>query len=363
MSIVRIAQAANVSYATAWRIINNQPGGSEQAIAAVKEAMGRLGYEPNAPRKRGRRPKAPDGIRTRNIALLHFRQATSISASVLSCVHRMLAERNLNLIFAHCTRAEELPYAVRSGNIDGILGYGQFPAGAMDKNLQRVPAVWMMSRDDRGQDVWGDRVKPDHESIGHLAAEHLLRRGHERLAFLNPQQGFMIYQQRCTAFRSAIETAGKQFVVHTETGGGGTSDFNGVADRLVEQWMTATPRATGIFVPVDRVTLFVYRHLERRGITPGRDVDVVSCDNEKELLSLMHPQPPSIDLNREMIARLAVERLLWRMKNGVTSPSVVTTVSPTLAHPEFDHNGNGNGASPVTVAIGALAGAGSAASL
>jgi DNA-binding LacI/PurR family transcriptional regulator len=359
MSIVRIAQAANVSYATAWRIINNQPAGSEAAVAAVREAMNRLGYEPNAARKRGRRPKAPDGIRTRNIALLHFRQATSISASVLSCVHRMLAERNLNLIFAHCTRPEELPYAVRSGNIDGILGYGQFPGGATDKNLQRVPAVWMMSRDDRGQDAWGDRVKPDHESIGHLAAEHLLRRGHDRLAFFNPEQGFNIYQQRCNAFKNAVEAAGKQFVVHSDTGGA-SKDFNAVAERLVEQWMASTPRATGVFVPVDRVTVFVYRHLERRGVTPGRDVDIVSCDNEKELLSLMHPQPPSIDLNREMIARLAVERLLWRMKNGVSSPSVATTVSPTLAHPEPDHsngdgNGNGNGASAVSVAVGALA--------
>ena len=355
MSIVRVAQAANVSYATAWRIINNQPCGSEQAVAAVKEAISRLGYEPTAARKRGRRPKAPDGIRTRNIALLHFRQATSISASVLSCVHRMLSERNLNLIFAHCTRTEELPHAVRSGNIDGILGYGTFPTEAMDKSLQRVPAVWMMSRDDRGVDAWGDRVKPDHETIGHLAASHLLARGHERLAFLNPEVGFNIYQQRCNAFRGAVDAAGRGFAVHASSGGSGngSQDFNAVAERLVEQWMSSAPRATGVFVPVDRVTLFVYRHLERRGIAPGRDVDIVSCDNEKELLSLMHPQPPSIDLNREMIARLAVERLLWRMKNGVSSPSVMTTVSPTLvAQPNGDGdgfssdgaaNGNGNG--------------------
>jgi LacI family transcriptional regulator len=198
----------------------------------------------------------------------------------------------------------------------------------------------MMSRDDRGVDAWGDRVKPDHDTIGHLAATHLLARGHERLAFLNPNVGFNIYQQRCNAFRSAVETAGRAFDLHGSSGGN-SDDFNVVAERLVEQWMSSSPRASGIFVPVDRVTLFVYRHLERRGITPGRDVDIVSCDNEKELLSLMHPQPPSIDLNREMIARLAVERLLWRMKNGVSSPSVVTTVSPTLVA-QADGNGNGH---------------------
>ena len=148
MSITRVAQAANVSYATAWRIINNRPCSSEQAIAAVKRAMGQLGYKPNEGSKRGRRAKGADGIRTRNIALLHFRPNSAISSSVLSCVHRMLAECNLNLIFAHCPQTDGLPQAVRSGNVDGILGYGQFPAEAAEGNLRKIPAVWMMSRDD-----------------------------------------------------------------------------------------------------------------------------------------------------------------------------------------------------------------------
>jgi LacI family transcriptional regulator len=330
MSIVRIAQAANVSYATAWRIINNQPCGSEQAVAAVKEAMGKLGYERGSS-KRGRKPKSSDGIRTRNIALLHFRQSTAISASVLSCVHRMLADHNLNLIFAHCQKADELPQAVRSGNIDGILGYGQIPEDAIEKNLRKVPAVWMMSRTDPGPDTWGDRVKPDHQAIGELAARHLLGHGHRCLAYLNPDIDFPLYQDRLASFRSATESAGVPPQVYSSSG---TTDLNVEAERLVEQWIAASPRPTGMFVPVDRVTLFIYRHLERRGVAPGKDVEIVSCDNEKELLSLMRPAPASIDLNREMIARLAVERLLWRMKNGMSSPSVVTTVSPTLTRQE-----------------------------
>src|SRR5439155_10691166 len=286
-----------------------------------------LGYQPNAPRRRGRRPRVADGIRTRNIALLHFRPNTAISSSVLSCVHRMLAECNLNLIFAHCPKTDGLPQAVRSGNVDGILGYGEFPAEAAEGNLRKIPAVWMMSRTDFSPDPWGDRVKPDHHAIGELAATYLMGRGHRSLAYLNPDTDLTMYQHRYTAFRSAAESVGAHPQVYSSRG---TDDLNVEAERLVEQWMSASPRPTGLFVPVDRVTLFIYRHLERRGVAPGRDVDIVSCDNEKELLSLMRPPPASIDLNREMIARLAVERLLWRMKNGVSSPSVVTTVSPTL---------------------------------
>jgi hypothetical protein len=46
----------------------------------------------------------------------------------------------------------------------------------------------------------------------------------------------------------------------------------------------------------------------------------------------MRPSPASIDLHRQTIARLAVERLFWRMRNGMASPSVVITVSPTLGN-------------------------------
>ena len=327
MSITRIAKAANVSYATAWRIINNRPCSSEQAVAAVRKVMGQLGYKPKEGSRRGRKAKGADGIRTRNIALLHLREGTSISSTVLNRVQRMLAESNLNLIFAQGHSADDLPQALRAGNVDGILGYGQFPNDAVTDKIKQIPAVWMMSRDDARMDPWGDRIKPDHASIGQIAAEHLLDKGHRNLAFMNPDLSSTLFQQRQHAFRGVAEQTGAQLQVFAV---GGALDPDFIADRLVEQWVVSTPRPTGIFVPVDRSTIWIYRHLERRGIQPGIDVDLVSCDNEKEMLSLMRPPPPSIDLNRTTIARLAVERLLWRMRNGMASPSVVITVTPTL---------------------------------
>lgn len=336
MSITRIAQAANVSYATAWRIINNQPCSSEQAVAAVRRAMGQLNYTPNG-KRRGRRAKVADGIRTHNIALLHLREGTSISSNILTNVQRMLAERNLNLIFAHGEMKGggegpgSLPQAVRAGNVDGILGYGQFPAEAVTPTLREIPAVWMMSRTDEAMDPWGDRVKPDHMAIGSLAARHLLARGHRAVAYMNPDVDLAAYQQRFLGFRQVIESAG----IHLQTFAvSGTTDLAVEAEQLVKQYLSASPRPTGVFVPVDRITLRVHRELELAGVRPGRDVELVSCDNARELLSLMHPEPVSVDLNRTTIARLAVERLLWRMKNGISSPPVVITVAATLPEPQ-----------------------------
>jgi DNA-binding LacI/PurR family transcriptional regulator len=338
MSITRIAETANVSYATAWRIINNQPCASVEAVKAVRKAMGELGYDPAAARHKGRgRPrKVADGIRTHNIALLHLRPGTSISSAILNSVQRMLAERNLNLIFAHVENpVDQLPQALRSGNVDGILGYGQFPSEALEAcpRLRQVPAVWMMTRSDTRPDEWGDRIKPDNAAIGQLAARHLIERGHGRLAYISPNPKLAVYRQRLATFTEEVQTIAPDATVTVYAANPvAGDDINLDMEPAVNQFL-ATPierRATGLFVPVDRATLRVYQQLERAGLRIGQDIDIVSCDNERELLSLMHPPPPSIDINRQTIARLAVERLWWRMKHGMRSPSVVTTVSPTL---------------------------------
>lgn len=350
MSIQQIAKEANVSYATAWRIINNRPCRSEDSIRAVREAMKRIGYSPENVR-RGRRPKAADGIRTHNIALLHLRQGSSISTAILAYVQRMLAEKNLNLIFAHVDKPEEMPQAIRAGNVDGILGYGEFPKEALTPQLKMVPAVWMMSRVDAStSDAWGDRVRPDHHEIGRLAALQLLQQGHRHLAYFNPSPTLSAFGERGMGFRATAEAGLAQAATATgsneKPGASSVQVFNAAIPRtveqtsiealemaavqFVEQWLASDPRPTGVFVPVDRGTLRIYRQLELRKIRPGQDVTIVSCDNEAELLSLMDPPPESIDLNRRSIARLAVERLLWRMKHRMSSPSITISVSPVL---------------------------------
>ncbi|MEZ9947056.1 LacI family DNA-binding transcriptional regulator, partial [Vibrio breoganii] len=47
-TIKDVAKEAGVSIATTSRVINNAPHTSETAIAAVKAAMEKLGYRPNA---------------------------------------------------------------------------------------------------------------------------------------------------------------------------------------------------------------------------------------------------------------------------------------------------------------------------
>lgn len=333
MSITQIAQLAKVPYATAWRVINNRPVGSPAAIEAVQAAMRRVQYVPGKSR-RGRPQKSAEGIKTHNVALLHLREGTPVSSEVLAAVQKRLLERNLNLIFAQVDHPDALPQAVKSSNVDGILGYGAFPAGAVTPALCRIPAVWLMSRSDEEPDPWGDRVRPDHVAIGRLASRYLLDRGHQRIAYFNPWPGVTAFEERGEHFGKVVrDNLGELHLFRADPHEAGlpeTEWMDAAAASLVAQWLSSEQRPTGVFCPVDRLTARVHAGLMRAGIQPGRDLEIVSCDHQAELLSLLEPRPASIDLNRSTIARLAVDRLLWRMRNGMASPSVVITVAPTL---------------------------------
>jgi DNA-binding LacI/PurR family transcriptional regulator len=89
----------------------------------------------------------------------------------------------------------------------------------------------------------------------------------------------------------------------------------------------------------------VYRLLAERGVTPGADMTVVSCDNENVRLSMLHPRPASIEIGTAEIARFAVRRLIQRIKHP-EDPPVRILVNPKLVLPV---NGAGHSAPRIGV--------------
>jgi LacI family transcriptional regulator len=103
-------------------------------------------------------------------------------------------------------------------------------------------------------------------------------------------------------------------------------------DKLVDRLVSAKPRPNGLFVPTDLLTTRVYPLLYERGIRPGRDITIISCDNEEVRLSALNPRPTSIDIRPEDIGRRAVRRLLMRLENADEPPSRIQ-VAPKLVLP------------------------------
>lgn len=319
MSISEVARRAGVSPGTVSRVINNRPGISDETAQLVRETIADIGYIPRPVNRRpGPRPKADRGIRTGAIGLLAFVQYKSqldspVYAQVVHGAEAELAANGLMMVLHRVISTQPPPF-ITNGQVDGLLlfsGLGPLPEG-LGRAAQRFPAVSMM-----GPERWCDQVTYDNSVIGGLAAEHLLSRGHEALAMLGDEQGSA--GSRLGEFSRTVRAAGK--VLHRATQrnfGLIDEEVNGLhfecVEAAVEELIALSPRPTAIFAPADMYAAPLYGALTARGIVPGRDIEVVTVNNEGPLLGGLRPRPATIDIKAYQIGQMAVRRLLRRLE-------------------------------------------------
>jgi len=341
MSITKVARIAGVSHATVSRVINNRRGVAPKTIEQVRRAMREVNYTPRAPSlRRGPRTKEARGLRTGNVAFLLFGLGESLIAQfpvlthVLQEVQNALAREGLNMILGHVNDRGEMPPAVMVGEIDGAILHGHQPGRDSRTILEPFPAVWVMTAP---EDFWGDQVQPDNERIGQLAAQYFLDRGHRRLAFLNIQPHHPAYETRLRMFsKKAAESVDASVAVVGPSGAEAPDIYEDVATlerrvrMMIRDFATLSPPATGLFVPSDILAPTVYKALTLEGLAPGRDVTILSCNNERSILSGLLPCPATIDINVRSIARRATRQLLWRITNPEEDYRVRLLIKPTL---------------------------------
>jgi LacI family transcriptional regulator len=88
-----------------------------------------------------------------------------------------------------------------------------------------------------------------------------------------------------------------------------------------------------VFAFSDMLVSAIYPLMLMKGLIPGKDMELVSCNNETAYLINMNPKPVEIDIHTEKIGYKAVEQLLWRIKNP-TEPRVKSIMEPAIILPE-----------------------------
>ena len=73
----------------------------------------------------------------------------------------------------------------------------------------------------------------------------------------------------------------------------------------------------------------MYPVLHKHDVELGRDMEVVSCNNEWPLLMGLFPRPTVVDIQGAKVGRRAVEQLFWRMAHRDDS-RVVIQIAPLL---------------------------------
>jgi LacI family transcriptional regulator len=350
VTITDVAKAAKVAVGTVSRVLNNHPDVHPDIQERVWQTAHRLRYR----RIRQRRTAAPREAevtrsgRAGDIGMVCFGMEDTlvqlpIVSTALQGIENALSAQGRSLLLANIPRGDRIPPFVAEGQVKGVILKGpnqgdlpMAPNNELLRALYRLPHVWLMGRLPHAQ---GDHCNFDTDRAGQIVADHLYEKGHRRVAFLNPKPGQTQFEKVKHSYMNACERYGAEVTI-LETEKPEVIEWPLPAitlqenvDRLVQRWasMPAKSRPTALFVPSDRTAVQLYSSLERLSLQVGKDVSVISCNNEKALHLNLSPALTTVDVHAENIGRRAVDQLLWRIAHPEETLSVQILVEPTLA--------------------------------
>jgi DNA-binding LacI/PurR family transcriptional regulator len=346
-TITDVAKKAGVALGTVSRVLNNIPGVNDSIRERVAEAARALNYS------RLRRRKAPvaeggaRGGRPRNVGVVCFGMEDSlvqlpVVSAALQSIEGVVAGMGGSLLLSISPRGDRVPAFLASGRVAGLIlkgpNQGELPSPADNRFLQqlyRLPYVWLMGRLPGAP---GDHCNFDTEEAGRIAAAHLFEKGHRHVAFLNPKPGQTQFERVKHSFIEHARRLGCEAELFESPPPGRrvwplpaiTSPEN--VGGLAARWLAcpAKKRATAFFVPADRTSLQLYSALEARGARPGRDVGIISCNNEQSIIAGMNPALTTIDVRAAAIGERAAHQLFWRIAHPEDPASAQIMIQPVL---------------------------------
>jgi len=347
VTIRDVAREAGVTPGTVSRALRGHPQVSEECIARVRAVAVRLGYKPLRDRSGRSNPQPLLGKRIA-IAMFGIDRTLAGLPVVAEAIHgaeEALAEAGAHPIIVNVPDPAEPPRSLRRVKFDGVLA-----KAAMQGNVARTftyrlrltlgeaPLVWMLGRP---TGVAGDVVDPDDALVGRIAAEAAVGKGHRRALIVNPKADHTLFAIRTAAFRRCMEEHGGAVVEIDRPRASPVSfplqpvmdvaEVQPLVDRAVEAMRKGDrDRPTVIFCPADSIAALVYRALATRGRVAGRDISVVSCNNERALVAGLWPTLATIDVHPQRIGRLAVEQLARRITGQFAGAAVQIGVAPTF---------------------------------
>ena len=318
-----VARRAGVALSSVSRVMNGHPDVSPQMRSRVLEAMSELGYERNllaAGLRRGR---------SHTIGFIVTDIANPLFAAVLNSAQAALGRRDYSAIVANSNgdpgQEVELARLLRQRRADAlVVSLSDEGRPEIVRELLRLDGpVVLLDRQTPELEGRASVVESDHDSGMRRAVRHLLNLGHRRTALLAGPPGVRPTVRRIQSCREAFAAAGEEFPGELVRSGSFTPKFGEAA---AAELLNLPEPPTAFISGGNRILVGLMRALRRRGLLPGRDISVVSCDDVP--LSELYT-PPITVINRDMrqMGQAAAELALERIDDPARPPR--TIVLPT----------------------------------
>ena len=313
-----VAALAGVSLKTVSRVVNREPGVSEELAGRVTRAAEQLDYRPNLTASNLRRADR----RTGTVGLLVEDVANEFFSSIHRGVEEVARERGVAVIAASLDKdpalERDLVAAFASRRVDGLILAPTAPEqGYLTTELRSGWPMVCIDRTPRGVQI--DAVVTDNREAAAAGVAHLLTQGHARIAFVGGESNLSTEQARYAGFVDAMAAAGA--VVRPEWVHHGARDPEQAHD-VVRAMMQAPEAPTAIFSGQNLITMGTVRALRELGLQER--IALVGFD-DFALADMLEPAITVVAQDARRIGHLAADLLFQRMADSTrpTSTHVV----------------------------------------
>ncbi|HEU4948949.1 MAG TPA: LacI family DNA-binding transcriptional regulator [Kribbella sp.] len=321
-TLEQVAALAGVSRATVSRVVNGSPKVLPETVAAVNEAIGRLGYVPN------RAARALVTRRTDSVALVvpePDRRVFSdpFFAGILRGVSMTLAPTSSQLVLliepAEGDDQRLLRY-LRGGHVDGAIVVSHHGRDNVLQELAQLPLPIVFSARPLGVEVPVSSVDVDNVAGARTAVEHLLSIGRRRIGTVTGPLDMTAGLDRLAGFKETMAAAGLSadaiaYGDFTAEGG----------EQAARELLDAHPDLDGLFVASDLMATAALRVLSQRDRRVPEDVAVVGFD-DSVLASTTTPRLTTVRQPLEKLGARLAELVLAKIGGAdVTGPEIYDT--------------------------------------
>ncbi len=324
-TLADVAELAGVSRQTVSNAVNNPDLLRPDTLARVIDAIDELGYSPN---------RAARNLRTRTSHLIGLRfapvQEGTANATMDRFVHSLVETSSAAgyhvLLFPGDPLDPTAGYdaLLRATAVDAFV--------ATDTYLGNPQAAWLEARrapfvafgrpwdNPEARHPW---VDVDGAAGAELATQHLIERGHRRIAWIGWRKEQLIGEDRRAGWTRAMRANGL-----STTGLASRSDDTVGSGREASSVLFDEAQPTGFVCASDTLAMGVLHTLADRGLVAGRDAAVVGFDDSQ----VAQVVPPGLTSVRQPLEEVAVE-IVRALEGLLTHPA--TRTGGVLLSPEL----------------------------
>ncbi|RQW61270.1 substrate-binding domain-containing protein [Vibrio viridaestus] len=327
MSTIKdVAKEAGVSIATVSRVINKSPQASQAAIKSVTEAMGKLGYRPNAA------AKALVSQNTNTVGVLVGDVSDPFFGSLIKAIDTVAHKHGKHTLIGnghHDEKQEREAIELLINNrCDAFVIHSKaLPDEELIAYANEVKSMVLINRH---IDAIADRcISLDNFKGAYLATQYLIRHGHTKIAYASSNHDIEDTAERIEGYKAAlrdngIELPGSYIDYGSPSGEGGEEAMTNLLTKSVDM--------TGIVCYNDNMAAGILSMAHDNGIAVPEKLSIIGFDDVL-IARYVYPRLTTVRYPIEMMAEKAITLALKLANDEYVEPEQLR-FSPTVVRRE-----------------------------